>query len=117
LIPLEDINLTLQDVLTREKAALVQGDFAEIEQLLPQKELLIATLGLQDEHDDEFIKKLQSQMTENQYLLDSAQKGVRAVSRQLDMMARARHGVETYTENGEKKILDARLSHKVERRA
>lgn len=107
----------LSDVLARERAALLAGDFVTLEGLLAEKEDLINALKPNGNVDSSAFKHLGEQIRRNQLLFDSALDGIREVSARMLALQKARSGLATYGSDGIKHDIQVRTDHSVERLA
>lgn len=108
---------SLEDLLDRERAALIDGDLSAIGDLLAEKEALMAQIADEDAPTRKSLEALQGKAMRNQALLDSALRGIRTVANRFATLRRIRKSMETYDEFGQKSTLPAVTDHKVERRA
>lgn len=107
----------LDDLLDRERAALVRGDLQTITDLIAEKESLMHRIGGIDATDRDGLQHLQGKAIRNQALLDSALRGIRTVANRFATLRRIRKSLETYDEFGHKSSLPAGHDNKVEKRA
>jgi len=107
----------LDELLDRERAALLDGDLEGISRSLREKERLVDALnGLQPTPEAE-LAAIRVKIQRNQILLDSALDGIRAVAERLSALRRIRDTLETYDHTGQKTVLDRLRSGQVEKRA
>jgi len=107
----------LDELLDRERAALLEGDLEGISRSLREKERLIDALnGLQLTPEVE-LAKIREKVKRNQILIDGALDGIRAVADRLSTLRRIRETLETYDQTGQKTVLDGLRSGRVEKRA
>ena len=107
----------LDELLDRERAALLEGDLEGISRSLREKERLIDALnGLQLTPEVE-LAKIREKVKRNQILIDGALDGIRAVADRLSTLRRIRETLETYDQTGQKTVLDGLRSSRVEKRA
>ena len=107
----------MDDVLDRERAALVSGNLDAVSRLLQEKEALIDGLNALGEKDTETIQPLHDKLTRNQALLSSALQGIRLVANRLSALRRIRQSLETYDKAGKKSSLGEVSQNRLERRA
>ena len=112
-----DLYDSLDDLLDRERAALIGGNLSAIGGLVAEKEDLMARITAEDAPARKRLERLQGKALRNQELLDSALKGIRAVANRFATLRRIRKTLETYDESGKKSALPAVIASKVERRA
>ena len=108
---------TLDDLLDRERLALIEGDLQKISELLAQKESLLEQIASSDSPAQKELAALQGKAIRNQALLDSALQGIRTVANRFATLRRIRKTLETYDEFGHKTSLPAGSDNKVEKRA
>jgi hypothetical protein len=107
----------LDELLDRERAALLEGDLEAISRSLREKERLIDALnGLQLTPEVE-LATIRIKAQRNQILLDGALDGIRAVAERLYALRRLRDTLETYDQTGQKTVLERLRSGRVEKRA
>lgn len=108
---------SLDDLLEKERAALLLGDLEKITVLLSEKEVLFDRLTLIDDATADDLTQLQGKAMRNQALLDNAQMGIRAVATRMANLRRLRRSLETYDETGRKTTITTRMDNQVEKRA
>ena len=112
----DDLMQTMRELLDTERAALLSGDIASIETLIPLKSELLKRLEGAKEIQGTEVSDLRAMAVRNHELLDEAMKGIRSVAERLVAMRLVRERLETYDAMGQKKsILSPRQS--VERTA
>ncbi|MBO9450559.1 flagellar export chaperone FlgN [Tropicibacter sp. R16_0] len=107
----------LDELLDLERAALVDGELERLGVLLPQKEKLIERINTLDSVEREALAGVQSKVSRNQSLLNSAMEGIQAVANRMAELRRVRRGLETYDESGRKMQHNTQVSKKLEKRA
>lgn len=107
----------LDDVLDKERKALLEGDLDTISELLAKKEELFEALREIEFDSVEGLGGLQGKAARNQVLLDGALKGIRAVAERMNTMRQVRKNLETYDRSGRKTTIQSAVEHKVEKRA
>lgn len=112
-----DIFARLDDLLDRERAALITGDLSAIAHLLEEKERLLEQVEKEHAPGPAALESLQGKALRNQALLDSALLGIRTVATRFATLRRIRRTLETYDAHGQKTALPAALDNKVEKRA
>ena len=112
-----DIVGALDDVLEKEREALLSGNLEAIGRLLEQKESLIEDLSVLDEVEAKALHDLTGKMKRNQDLLDHALAGIRSVAGRLAAMRRVRSSLDTYDANGTKRSVDMTNDPSLEKRA
>ncbi len=113
---------TVDQLLDRERQALVQGNLEEISDIMNLKQNLFDQINQldDDQHqqlETEELKSVQEKVTRNQALLSSAFEGIRAVANRMADLRRVRSGLETYDRRGQKKSFGAQSVSSVEKRA
>lgn len=111
------ITAQLVDVLTQEKNALVKGDFETLQVLSETKADLLDRIHHEGDATDDDLAVLHDGLTRNRTLLNSALKGIRAVSDRIAELKQVRHRLETYDRAGQKKSVATRLQTTLEKRA
>ncbi|WP_164660751.1 flagellar export chaperone FlgN [Tropicibacter sp. Alg240-R139] len=107
----------LDELLDLERMALIDGELERLGTLLPQKERLIDRINMLDSVEREVLAGVQSKVTRNQSLLNSAMEGIHAVANRMAELRRVRRGLETYDESGRKMKHNTQMSKKLEKRA
>lgn len=107
----------LDVLLDAERQAVLSGNLDEMARLLERKEALIDLLGQLDAEDSAVISNIQDKLSRNQLLLDGALQGIRRASARLAAVRKVRRSLETYGEDGQKKTIDAQITHQLEKRA
>ena len=107
----------LNDLLERERTALLAGDLAALPGLLDETERAIATLESCKLPDREKVEKIQSKIVRNQSLISGAIAGIQDVSIRMKAIRRARGGLETYDHAGIRTRYTTTSPGKVEKRA
>ena len=107
----------LDDMLERERAALLAGDLEGLSRILREKERVIDALnqGLPD--DSGSLGTLKAKANRNQVLLDRAVEGIRVVADRVSALRRVRETLETYDQSGRKTTLESLHKGRVEKRA
>ncbi|CRL12416.1 flagellar protein FlgN [Phaeobacter italicus] len=113
----QDMIEQLDDLLDQERIALLAGDLHELEPLLAQKEEIITALNMAGDLERETLESVQSKVTRNQALLDSAMEGIRAVAARMAELRRVRKGLDVYDQAGRKTRFATRGAPTLEKRA
>ena len=113
----QDIINSLDDLLEKERAALLEGNLDVITRLLDEKESLIDRLNGCTPTEQDALDNLRGKVTRNQALLDGALQGIRAVANRMSTLRRIRKSLDTYDEKGRKTTIHALRENKVEKRA
>ncbi|WP_293574060.1 flagellar biosynthesis protein FlgN [Phaeobacter sp.] len=108
---------TLDEILDAERTALIGGDLHELEPLLAKKEKIIDALNMVGDLERESLQKVQTKVSRNQELLDSAMEGIRAVASRMAELRRIRRGLDVYDQAGRKTRYATRGAATLEKRA
>lgn len=115
--PAVAILTNLDDLLDRERRALLDGDLDGISRSLREKERLIDALNAAGLTDQDDLVGIQEKVLRNQVLLDGALDGIRAVADRMSALRRIRDTLETYDQTGRKTAIDSLRAGQVEKRA
>lgn len=107
----------LDDLLDREREALLGGKLEQIGDLTSTKEDLIDSINALQPDERLILEMVHQKMTRNQALLNSALDGIRAVANRMADLRRVRSGLETYDRRGNKQTFGTQTSTNVEKRA
>ncbi|KIC10372.1 flagellar biosynthesis protein FlgN [Leisingera sp. ANG-M1] len=107
----------LDQILDRERAALMAGDLAKLEELLAKKEKAIGKLNAVTELERESLTQVHTKVSRNQELLDSAMEGIRAVAARMAELRRIRRGLDVYDQAGRRTRFGTRSATRLEKRA
>lgn len=107
----------LDDLLDREREALLSGDLEAIGRILAVKESLIDRVNACEQAGPAELDGVQGKLTRNQALLAGAMEGIRAVADRMADLRRIRQGLETYDSKGRKTRYPTQSGGTVERRA
>ncbi len=102
------------DLLDRERAALLAGDFDTLSRLIDEKEHLLGTLS---DASPDGLDSLQTKAARNQELLNSALDGIRAVANRLEALREVRGTLNTYDRSGKRQSIEGLARPRIERRA
>lgn len=105
----------LNELLDIERAALLSGDLAGLENIAQEKEALLDALHEGVAAKD--LQALQDRLDRNRHLLTSATEAIRRVADRLREMRKLRQSLDTYTSNGSRQTLDFDGNSKLEKRA
>lgn len=108
---------SLDDLLDRERTALLNGDLDAISRGLREKERLIDALNALHDAQDENLSAIRSKAIRNQILLENALTGIRAVADRVSALRRVRDTLETYDQSGRKTAISTLRTGQVEKRA
>jgi hypothetical protein len=104
----------LEDLLDRERNALMAGDIEGLSRMFDEKERLLKALDGTPENDLQAIK---AKADRNQELLNSALDGIRTVSRRLETLREVRETLNTYDQGGKRRAIQGLSRSRIERRA
>ncbi|MFD1510118.1 flagellar biosynthesis protein FlgN [Lacimonas salitolerans] len=104
----------LEDLLDRERAALLAGDIEGLGRLADEKERLLTQVS---GHEHTRLDGLQAKAARNQELLNSALEGIRAVASRLQALRDVRNTLNTYDQSGRRQSIEGLTRPQVERRA
>ena len=104
----------LEDLLDRERAALLEGNIDALTRLADEKESLLQTLA---DYPPATLEILQAKAARNQELLNSALEGIRSVANRLKALREVRNALNTYDRQGQRHSIEGLARPKVERRA
>ena len=105
----------LDEVVELEREALLSGDLPALADLLARKEALIDTLDKAGSGPG--LEALREKAARNQVMLDGALEGIRNVAARMAAFQKIKHTLETYDENGCKRIIEGAVARQVEKRA
>ncbi len=114
----EETTLTdrLAALLDQEKAALLDGDFDRIAELMDEKQALISALEGKGSATGD-LAPLRDGLRRNQELFDQALAGIRNVAARLGDLNRIRKSMNTYDAQGRPQVIDAPDTKRLEKRA
>jgi flagellar biosynthesis/type III secretory pathway chaperone len=107
----------LDDILDRERSALVRGELTQIEELLAQKEAIIAQLNTIDNLERAALAKVQTKVSRNQELLNSAMEGIRSVATRMSELRKVKKGLDVYDRAGRKARYGTTMGQRLEKRS
>jgi len=107
----------LDELLDRERQALIDGDLDFLSRLLTRKESLIIDINTLDALERSQLGGVPDKVARNQVLLNSAMEGIQAVAKRMAELRRVRQGLETYDQKGRKTRLETQSQPSVEKRA
>lgn len=108
---------SLDDLLDRERIALLNGDLDAISRGLREKERLLDGLNALHGDQDEDLSAIRNKALRNQVLLESALTGIRAVADRVAALRRVRDTLETYDQSGRKTAISTLRTGQIEKRA
>jgi flagellar biosynthesis/type III secretory pathway chaperone len=107
----------LDQILDRERAALMKGDLGKLEDLLAKKEKIIAKLNTISDLERDTLARVQTKVSRNQDLLDSAMEGIRSVAARMAELRKIRKGLDVYDQSGRRTRYGTRNTGKLEKKA
>ncbi|MFD1195064.1 flagellar biosynthesis protein FlgN [Seohaeicola saemankumensis] len=107
----------LDDLLERERDALLAGDLEGLSRILREKEQVIDRLNQLLPPTFLDLDVLKDKALRNQALLDTALEGIRAVADRVSALRRVRDTLETYDQTGRKTTFESMHKGRVEKRA
>ena len=107
----------LAALLDEERAVLLRGELAALEEMLPAKAALVEALSQASGEELAALDGLDSRLRRNQLLLDGAMAGIREVAGRMSALRRTRETLETYGSDGNRRDLGIHAAPAVERRA
>lgn len=114
---MQDTVDSLDDLLEKERTALLDGNLDLIGRMSDQKESLIGALNELEKPDIEALSDLNIKVVRNQALLGSALDGIKSVADRLATMRRIKNSLDTYDAQGRRKKIDMPTHGVVEKRA
>lgn len=114
---LQDTIDALDDLLDKERVALLAGNLELIGRILARKEALMDTLGDHSKLEFEALSDVRSKAFRNHALLGSALDGIQRVADRLVAMRRIRNSLETYDALGQRQKVVMPLKGSVEKHA
>ncbi len=94
-----DAGAALEDLLDRERGAILDGNFEALARLAPEKARIVKGVPELRSRPSQ-LKILREKAIRNRQLLDAAGKGIRAASRQLRASEGPPAGLQTYDARG-----------------
>lgn len=113
----QDLTRDLDDLLERERLALLAGDLDSVVRLMGEKEALLHRLHASAGGFGPELQRLKDMLERNQVLVQSAIEGVRSATGKIARGRRARGRVDTYDKAGQRTTIDVTRNGQVERRA
>lgn len=107
----------LDEILDQERSALVRGELDKIEELLARKEPLIAQLNTIDSLERAALAQVQTKVSRNQELLNSAMEGIRSVATRMAELRRVKKGLDVYDRAGRKARYGTTMGQRLEKRS
>lgn len=113
----QDVIFLIDDLLDKERHALLNGDLEKATRLVHDKEALFARFAQQPGKILAEIERLRAKAARNQQLLSSALEGVRMVNDRIQVLRRTRETLETYDRSCRKTTIAHVGAHTFEKRA
>ena len=113
----QDLLNELDQLLDREREALLTGKLDEMSRSLTLKEDLIERLNAAGGDDQDRLADVQDKLTRNQHLMSGALDGIRAVADRMAALRQVRQGLQTYDQAGRRAQLTTPSDSSVEKRA
>jgi len=107
----------LDDLLEIERAALLEGNFERLADLVDEKETLIDALNSLEFSEAMPMSDINQKVKRNQALLEQALQGIRSVAHRLSDLRQARKALDTYDNFGRKVRIEPDPGSSVEKRA
>lgn len=107
----------LDEILDLERSALVRGELQEIDAMLSRKEAAIDKLNAIGELERDVLSQVQSKVSRNQELLNSAMDGIRSVAQRMTELRRVRKGLDVYDRAGRKSRYGTVMGQNLEKRS
>lgn len=107
----------LNEILDRERAAILRGDIEQVGRIVESKEQLLEVLMEINQTEAENVQDLRQKLVRNQELLEHSLSGIRAVSQRLEDVRKTQTTLETYDSSGRRKTYHLPTSHKIEKHA
>jgi len=107
----------LDEILDQERSALVRGELTLIEDLLSRKESAIAQLNAIDHLERQALNQVQSKVSRNQELLNSAMEGIRSVANRMAELRRVKKGLDVYDRAGRRACYGTMAGRRLEKRS
>lgn len=106
----------LEDLLDKERAAILDGAFADMGRIANEKESVLERRELKAP-DQKTLDRVRRKAARNHQLLAAAISGVRAVTARLDVLRNGPSGMNTYDRAGQRTTLGNRHQGALHRRA
>ena len=104
----------LEDLLDRERSALLAGDIEGLARMGDEKERLLTALA---DAPPRALDAIRDKADRNRVLLNSALDGIRAVSLRLAALREVRETLDTYDRGGNRQQIRGLARSRIERRA
>lgn len=110
-----DLADRFEDLLERERAAILEGNFDFLKRAVAEKERLASALGAAGENVSR-LRRLREKAEGNRLLLEAAGRGIRAAAERLAGLHGPAPSLSTYDSSGRRQTLET-TSGKLESRA
>ncbi|WP_278922123.1 flagellar biosynthesis protein FlgN [Pseudophaeobacter profundi] len=107
----------LDNILDQERGALVRGELDQIQDMLVRKEAVIAQLNMIENLERSTLSKVQTKVSRNQELLNSAMEGIRSVAARMSELRRVKKGLDVYDSAGRKSCYGTAMGQRLEKRS
>ncbi|CUH86627.1 FlgN protein [Phaeobacter sp. CECT 5382] len=107
----------LDEILDLERSALVRGELKQIDALLGRKEAVMEKLNAIGELERDALNQVQSKVSRNQELLNSAMEGIRSVANRMAELRRVKKGLDVYDRSGRKSRYGTVMGQRLEKRS
>ncbi|EBA17094.1 hypothetical protein RSK20926_08992 [Roseobacter sp. SK209-2-6] len=107
----------LDEILDEERSALVRGELEKIESLVTRKERIIEQLNAIDDLERKELNKVQTKVSRNQELLNSAMDGIRSVATRMAELRKVRKGLDVYDRTGRRSRYGTLSGTRLEKRS
>ncbi|MFC4218347.1 flagellar biosynthesis protein FlgN [Pseudophaeobacter arcticus] len=107
----------LDKILDQERSALVRGELNQIQELLTRKEAIIARLNEIGSLERADLAQVQTKVSRNQELLNSAMEGIRSVATRMAELRRVKKGLDVYDRAGRKERYGTTMGQRLEKRS
>lgn len=104
----------LEDLIDKERRAILDGDFGQLRQMMAEKERLI--IATKNAPPPDSVARLKRKAERNQNMLRAATQGIRSVVDHLARAGEAKQPLLTYSRSGHRQAHAAR-NNSMERRA
>lgn len=113
----QDLINELDEILDLERSALVRGELQEIDAMLSRKEAAIEQLNAIGDLERNVLAQVQTKVSRNQELLNSAMDGIRNVAQRMAELRRVRKGLDVYDSAGRKSRYGTVMGKNLEKRS
>jgi len=105
----------LEDLLMRERTAILAGQFDVLERLATEKQRLVGLVAQQNA-DGESLSRLRHLAERNGKLLAAMDRGIKAATRRIEVLRKGPGTLQTYNASGQRQTITA-TDHSLLRRA